>query len=134
MRQSPAIRRPYLLLAYLCVGMGGLGVALPGLPTTPFLLAAAWAARRGSPRLERWLDEHPRFGPLLRSWERERAIPGSAKWTAVAMLAFSWVILLRVSTHPLLPLASGVLFAVLAVFLLTRPSPARQHDWQSNHE
>lgn len=133
MQAPPRFRWPYLLLAYGCVGIGAAGVAIPGLPTTPFLLIAAWAAGRGSPRLKRRLHEHPRFGPLLRGWEHERAIPVRAKWAAVLLLALSWVLLSAFSTHPLVPLLSGLMFIALAVFLLSRPSAGTQRPSPSAH-
>lgn len=128
MADTVRLRWPYLLLAYGCVGIGAVGVAVPGLPTTPFLLLAAWAAGRGDPRLRRRLHEHPRFGPLLRDWERERAIPGRAKAVAVLLLGVSWAVLSAASPHPMVPPLSGLLFAALAAYLLTRPSPTRRRD------
>lgn len=66
-----------------------LGLFLPVLPTTPFLLltAACWA--RASPRLHHWLLSHPRFGPLLDQWQRHRSLPRRAKRAAIAMLSLS---------------------------------------------
>ena len=62
------------LLAYASLGLGLVGVLLPGLPTVPFVLLAAFAAARGSSRLHARLAAHPQFGPMIRDWERERAV------------------------------------------------------------
>lgn len=68
--------------------LGVVGAFLPVLPTTPFLLVAAWAAGRGWPQLEAWLVAHPRWGPPVRRWRDHRAVPRSAKWLAsITMLA-----------------------------------------------
>src|SRR4051812_7637760 len=67
-------------LAWVCILLGIVGIILPVMPTVPFLLVAAWAASRSSPRLHHWLHNHPRFGVLLRNWEEAQVVPRSAKW------------------------------------------------------
>ena len=115
-------RRAWQGLALACVGLGSAGAVLPLVPTTPFLLVAAWAASRSSPRLHAWLYAHPRFGPLLRDWRDHRALRPRAKRAALLLIAASWVIML-VTVEPLAArvAASGVML-VVAVFLATRPS------------
>jgi uncharacterized membrane protein YbaN (DUF454 family) len=123
-RPTPArLRWAYLLLAYLCLGLGLLGVLLPGLPTTPFLLLAVWAANRGSGRLHAWLMDHPRFGPPLRNWDEQGAVPRRAKWLGVALMSLSWGLMLALTEGPLVPAATGALFLLVAAYLLTRPTP-----------
>ncbi len=73
-----------LTLGILCIGLGALGVVVPGLPTTPFLLAASWLLYRSSPRLQKWLLES-RLGIYIRDYESRG---GMRKWTKV------WVVLL----------------------------------------
>lgn len=85
-------RHAYLLLGWLCVGLGLLGALLPLMPTTVFLLIAAWAFSRSSPRWHRWLREHPRFGHLVRGWEEHHAMPARAKRIAWTAMALSWVL------------------------------------------
>ncbi|PKM02599.1 MAG: DUF454 domain-containing protein, partial [Gammaproteobacteria bacterium HGW-Gammaproteobacteria-7] len=92
-RRSRVAKWAWLLLAYLCLALGLIGVVLPGLPTTPFILVAAWAAARGSRSLHRWLFRHPLFGPMVRDWRREGAVARRAKWTAtLAMVACAAVL------------------------------------------
>ncbi len=110
----------YRLLAWLCAGLAGLGLFLPLLPTTPFLLVAAWAASRGSSRFHFWLHSHPRFGPLIRDWQRERVIPRQAFWSALAMLALSWTILTLLGMPPAALAGLAVLFGALALYLWSR--------------
>ncbi|MHC4893188.1 MAG: YbaN family protein [Planctomycetota bacterium] len=86
----PAISRPFLAaLGLLWTLIALVGVALPLLPTTPFLLLAAFCFSRSSPRLHRWLLESPVLGPLIDDWERHRAIRRRAKWiSSVLLIAF----------------------------------------------
>ena len=113
-------RFAYRWLAYISATLGAIGVFLPLVPTTPFILVAVWAGFRGSPRFARWLVAHPRFGPLVRNWHRHRAISAGAKRAALLMLLISlavvWV------TIPLLPvqLSITVLLAGTAVFIASR--------------
>jgi uncharacterized membrane protein YbaN (DUF454 family) len=123
-----AKRRAYALLSVLSLGIGGLGVVTPLLPTTPFVLLAAWAAARGHPGLHRWLHEHPRFGPLLRHWSEERAIPVRAKRLAVVMIAVSWLLLWYLLTDPLAVGAAGLVMAGVALYIGTRPTPHSSHE------
>jgi len=70
----------------VCVGLGALGVVTPVLPTTPFLLVAAACFARASPRFYQRLLANPTFGPLIRDWREQRAIPRRAKRTAIALI------------------------------------------------
>ncbi|SDI50326.1 hypothetical protein SAMN05216272_110133 [Pseudomonas panipatensis] len=95
---SPISRLLYLLLAYTSLGVGLVGLVVPGLPTTEFVLLAAWAAAKSSPRLSAWLENHRLFGPILANWRNGRAIARRAKIGAsLAMLA---ALALMLSTLP----------------------------------
>ena len=74
--------------------LGIIGIFLPVLPTTPFVLIAAYCFARGSPRWERWLLEHRYFGRYVREWREHHAVPLRAKQLATLMMvassALSW--------------------------------------------
>lgn len=81
----------------MSLALGIAGVFLPLLPTTPFVLLAAFCFSRGSERVERWLVEHPRFGPMVRDWRARHAVPRRAKQLATVMMlvgsAWAWWVL-----------------------------------------
>src|SRR5690606_34719043 len=114
--------------AYASLGLGIVGVFVPGMPTTVFILVSAYAAARGSDRLHAWLLAHPRFGPLIRDWRAHGAVSRRAKWMATAtMLACAVVliaVMLLVPAHrwwmTALPIACMV---AVAAWLWSRPEP-----------
>ena len=95
--RRPRFRWAWWLLAYVALGLGLLGVVLPGLPTVPFILLSAWAAAQGSERLHRWLLAHPRFGPAIVDWQRDGAVARRSKWLATGAMSASAVLLLGVA-------------------------------------
>lgn len=111
----------YLLFGWTAVALGLIGVVVPGLPTTPFLLVAAFAFSRSSPRLKLWLESHPQFGPPIRDWEERGAISRRAKTLAVSMMALVFAISLILSLSPVILAIQASLMGVGAWFVLTRP-------------
>jgi hypothetical protein len=87
---GPVSRVLLIVLGSLSFGLGILGIYVPGLPTTPFLLVAAACYLRSSPHLYRRLISHPRIGPQLDAMMKTRAIPLKVK---VASLALAWAVL-----------------------------------------
>lgn len=83
------LRMLWLLAGMLALALGVLGIFLPLLPTTPFVLLAAWCFSRGSARCEAWLLGHRTFGPMVRDWRERRAVPLRAKQLATVMMTLS---------------------------------------------
>ena len=86
---NPVLRVVLLCIGTLMVGLGIVGIYVPGLPTTPFLLLAALCYLRSSERLSRWLLNHPRFGPGLTAILREKALPMRVKVVAITAASIS---------------------------------------------
>ena len=115
------MRYVYLAIGLLFVGLGVIGAFLPVLPTTPFLLISLWAFAKSSPRLERWLLEHPRFGPRLVAWREHKVIPLPVKLTAFASMLASLTLLALVGRWWAFGSAAA-LMAIGATYVATRPS------------
>ena len=117
------IRWLWFIFGWLSVALGLLGAFLPILPTTPFMLLAAFAFGKSSPRFHRWIVEHPTFGPPVRDWQAHGAISRRAKIMAtgamLAVLAISVVLGLK---WQIIALQAAILVAV-SLFILTRPEP-----------
>ena len=80
-------RTLYLVLGFLCVALATLGVALPLLPTTPFLLLAAACFARSSARWHNWLLSNATFGPVIRRWQEQQCIDPAIKRIALGSIA-----------------------------------------------
>ena len=120
---SVAGRHLFLFLGWLFFALGLLGVLLPLLPTTPFMLLALWAFSRSSDRLHDWLYSHPRFGPPLRDWRRHGVVSRRAKVVGVSMMSISGVWLVGFSSIPVHAVVIVCLTMVTtSLYLLTRPS------------
>jgi uncharacterized membrane protein YbaN (DUF454 family) len=113
----------WLALGGLALVLAVAGAVLPLLPTTPFLLLAAWAFARSSPRLEAWLLDHARFGPVIADWRREGAVSRPVKRTAVLVMAATLLGGWLVGLSTVILAVQFVVFAVVATFLVGRPEP-----------
>ncbi len=113
----------WLTVGFTALALGAIGVVLPLLPTTPFVLVAAFAFARSSERFHDWLLGHRIFGPLIADWRRYGAIRRSAKFAGVlSMLGVVGLSLLfRVPLHAIL--IQVVVLGASAWFVLTRPVP-----------
>lgn len=113
----------WLLAGLVAVAIGAVGVVLPLLPTTPFLLVAAFAFARSSERLNRWLQEHRTFGPLIKNWHRDGSIDRKAKRTAIIVILATPLITWLLDAPLWIVACQIVVLAASATFILTRPSP-----------
>lgn len=119
-----ALRPLYLLLGWIMLALAAAGTLMPLLPTTPFLLAAAWLFCRSSPAMAAWLQHHPVLGPSLRNWQAERAIAAPTKLVAVTSMAMGYGLTLTLAQLPPLPATLLAAFLLgVASFILTRPRP-----------
>ena len=110
-----------IILGWLAVMLATLGVVLPLLSTTPFLLLAAWCFARSSPRFHHWLLYRSWFAPYLRHWQQHRALPPGAKWKAVLVIVLTfacslWLVKIWWGRGLLL-----LMLAILLTFMLRLP-------------
>jgi uncharacterized membrane protein YbaN (DUF454 family) len=130
LRCSPLISRfrlLWLLAGLTFLAIGAVGVILPLLPTTPFLLLAAYCFTRSSPRMHRWLHGHATFGPLISNWNQYGSIDRRSKRIALIVILLTPTVTLLVGI-PWWALVSQLLvLGAAAAFVLTRPDPPRDN-------
>lgn len=119
-------RALYLAVGTVSAGIGIAAVAVPGLPTTVFLIVALWCFARSSPRMEAWLRGHRVVGPYLHDWEDGRRIPRHVKWIAGVSMALAVLMAWRFApVHDLVVVALAVLLAGVLTWIVRRPEPQR---------
>lgn len=117
----------FFVLGCLFVALGVIGAVLPLMPTTVFLIAAAWAFGKSSPKLERWLLSHPRFGPMVVAWRENGVIPRRGKIAACCGITLGYIIF-YFSSQPPVWLACVVFLCMLAIalWIVSRPGEVPQ--------
>ena len=118
-----AARIGWLTVGCLSLTLGALGIALPLLPTTPFVLLAAFAFARSSNRLHEWLITHDVFGALIDNWHRHGAISRRAKIASVVSMAALLAISLAMKAPSVVVVVQLVVLGAAALFILSRPLP-----------
>ena len=124
LQRGRAARTGWLLLGLVLAGIGLIGIVVPLLPTTDFMLLALPCFARSSPRLEAWLLNHPRFGPGLRAWRSERAVPRNAKTMACIGMSIGYLAFhLHAQPNWILSATIGLFVLFWAVWIVRRPEP-----------
>lgn len=114
-----------VLLAGVSLATGVVGIFVPGLPTTVFVLIAAWAAARSSPRLHRWLLAHRVFGRLIADWQEGGRVSRRSKWSATVAMSGCATLLLWLGQRWWVSAAAIGCMACVLVWLWCRPEPRR---------
>jgi uncharacterized protein len=114
------VRWIWFLAGWVAVALGGVGIVVPGLPTTVFFIIAAWCFGRSSPRFERWILSLPKIGPMVRDHRAGLGMPRRAKSFAVgSMVVFGGASALTVG-HPAISATILTLVAIGAWYVLSR--------------
>ncbi|MBM4190562.1 MAG: YbaN family protein [Betaproteobacteria bacterium] len=125
-----------MALGFVALGLALLGVFLPILPTTPFVLLAAALFARGSESLHRYLWHHRIFGPIIQDWHEHRSMPPGIKPWAFGLLALSFIVSISIIAMLWLKLVLLALGVTLALFLWRVPvrSLTAEEDRRRNTE
>lgn len=114
-------------LGLFFVGMAYIGAITPGIPTTFFALLAAWAFSKSSPKLDKWLHEHPLLGKYLNNWEQKRVYPNRGRWMMVAVMLISLITMLF--TLPIkVPIYASITFLIIIIWAFRYPGSVEEYD------
>ncbi|MES1147163.1 MAG: YbaN family protein [bacterium] len=113
----------YLSFGFVFLALGIIGAFLPGVPTTIFVILAAGCFANSSPKFEAWILDHPRFGPSVRNWRKNKAMPLSAKLMASGGMAFGalsfWLLPISIKWK----VSLWIVLAACLLYVWTRPFP-----------
>lgn len=118
--KSRFIRFCIFLLGVLSVSLGIAGVFLPVLPTTPFILLAAWCFLRSSEKAHAWIYRQPLFGKALKNWDEGQFIERRAKLLAIGIIALSVIFIWISASHLWIKYIVTALLLSVTVFITSR--------------
>lgn len=119
---SPMVRWTLICAGWILVAIGVIGIFVPVMPTTVFLIGALWAFTRSSRRFQLWLWRHPLLGPPVRAWELHGVIPVRAKVLAAIVMSLSFTyVTIWVAEDWKLPALLGVVMGGAMIYIATRP-------------
>jgi len=123
---KPLSRLAKMLYAFaggLALLLGVMGIFLPGLPTTPFILLAAACFAKASPRVHQWMLQHPLIGPMLRNWQEHRSLTRGTKYVAIiSMVLMVGLSIWMFSARPWIQVVLLALGAIGATMVLRIPT------------
>jgi uncharacterized protein len=130
---SRLARMMYGLAGSLALMLGVIGIFLPGLPTTPFILLSAACFAKGSPRVHQWMLRHAVLGPMLRNWEEHRSLTLRIKCVAIiSMSLMLGVSIWTFSGQPWIQASLLALGAMGAAMILRIPTRDQHSKSSSN--
>ena len=116
-------------LGWLCVGLGFVGVFVPGIPTTIFLIIALWAFTKSSEKLRHWLLNHKRFGPILNNWQQHKVVPRRAKILMVVLMSLAVVLFYYSLQNLYLTIGLIIILVSVAIYVISLPSKIPENSY-----
>ena len=122
----------YMALGFVCLGMAYIGVIVPGIPFSIFLVIAAWAFAKSNDRMHQWLYNHKYFGPFLTNWVNKQVFPTKGKYAMIIVMSSS-LLFLWFTTENIKAVAwSGGFMALVAVWAWRYPGSIIEWERRSD--
>ena len=111
-----------VILGWICVGFAFIGVFVPGIPTTIFLIIALWAFAKSSKKLHNWLINHKRFGPSLKNWQEHKVVSKKAKISMVILQIIAVLIFYFSTKNLIFSIVLAIILFIVAWYVICLPS------------
>ena len=115
-------------LGFLSLGMAYIGVVVPGIPFSVFLVFAAYCFAKSSKKWHDWLYNHKYFGPFLTNWVQKKVFPTWAKYMMIAVMSSSLAFLWFTTGNPKALAWSGGFMALVAIWAWRYPGSVEEQD------
>ncbi len=125
---SPLIRLLWITIGFAFLGLAYLGVLIPGVPTTIFVILAAWAFAKSSPTWDKWIHEHKTFGPYLNGWEQKRIFPKHGKYAMMSMMAVSLLIMFFTVENVMSIFYAALTFIAIIIWAQAYPGSEEERE------
>ena len=116
-------------LGWLCVSLGFIGIFVPGIPTTIFLIIALWAFTKSSKKLRNWLLNHKRFGPILNNWQQHKVVPRRAKILMVVLMSLAVILFYYSLQSLILTIGLIIILVSVAIYVISLPSKIPENSY-----
>ena len=124
------MKRLFLIsLGWICVSLAFVGVLVPGVPTTIFLIIALWAFTKTSKKLRYWLLHHKRFGPILTNWQEHRVVPRRAKILMAIFMTLSAILFHYSLQNLYLTIGLIIILVLVAIYVISLPSKIPENSY-----
>ena len=116
-------------LGWFCVGLGFIGIFVPGIPTTIFLIIALWAFTKSSKKLRNWLLNHKKFGPILNNWQQHKVVPRRAKILMVVLMTLASILFYYSLQNLYLTIGLVIILVLVAIYVISLPSKIPENSY-----
>lgn len=118
----------FSILGFVCLGFAYIGLITPGIPYSPFIVAAAYFFAKSSKRMHNWIYNHPVFGPFLINWETKKIFPKKMKYFMLAMMSTSLTIIWFTVTNVLIFIYTALIMLIVAIWAWRFPGSLEEYE------
>lgn len=112
----------WFIIGICALALGAIGIVLPLLPTTPFIILSAFAFGKSSPSFRAWLVRNKVFGPMIADWEANGAIAPRYKMIATTMMVGAFALSVWMGVKPIVLVIQAIVLIAAASYVLSRPN------------
>jgi len=118
----------WLVTGFFCLGMTYVGIVVPGIPFSIFLVMAAYCFSKSSERMHNWIYNHKYFGPFLTNWTQKKVFPTYGKYAMVLMMTSSLIILWVTTENIKAVMWSGGFMILVAIWAARYPGSVAEQE------